>query len=80
MLYTVGRKAFALSSHARRSGNRRSCDETRLVEVFAPGDSLADTEWAGHVRLVIRVDRAVLTRSAATGLYHRPAPAQLGRV
>jgi predicted transposase YbfD/YdcC len=48
---------------------RRSRDEARLVEVFAPGDSLADTEWAGHVRAVIRVTRDVLTRSAATGLW-----------
>lgn len=37
--------------------------------MFAPGDSLADTEWAGHVRAVIRVNRDVLTRSAATGLW-----------
>ena len=48
---------------------RRSRDEARLVEVFSPGDSLADTEWAGHVRAVIRVNRDVLTRSAATGLW-----------
>jgi len=50
--------------------NRRSRDEARLVEVFAPGDSLADSEWAGHVRSVIRVHRDVLTRSAATGRWH----------
>jgi predicted transposase YbfD/YdcC len=37
--------------------------------VFAAGDSLADTEWAGHLRAVIRVHRDVLTRSAATGLW-----------
>ncbi len=49
--------------------NRRSRDEARLVEVFSPGDNLADTEWAGHVRAVIRVTRDVLTRSAATGLW-----------
>jgi hypothetical protein len=48
---------------------RRSRDEARLVEVFAPGDSLAKTEWAGHIRAVIRVNRDVLTRSAATGLW-----------
>jgi predicted transposase YbfD/YdcC len=47
----------------------RSRDEVRLVEVFASGDSLADTEWAGHVGAVIRVKRDVLTRSAATGLW-----------
>ena len=37
--------------------------------MFAAGDSLADTEWAGHLRAVIRVRRDVLTRSAATGLW-----------
>jgi hypothetical protein len=49
--------------------NRRSREEARLVEVFSPGDSLADTEWACHVGAVIRVNRDVLTRSAATGLW-----------
>ena len=48
---------------------RRSRDETRTVEVFAPGNSLADTEWDGHVSAVIRVNRDVLTRSAITGLW-----------
>ena len=48
---------------------RRSRDETRMVEVFAPGNSLADTEWDGHVSAVIRVTRDVLTRSAVTGLW-----------
>ena len=48
---------------------RRSRDEVRCVEVFAPGDGLADTEWAGHVQAVIRVSRDTLTRSAATGLW-----------
>jgi predicted transposase YbfD/YdcC len=50
--------------------NCRSRDEARLIEVFAPGDSLAATEWAGHVRAAIRVNRDVLTRSAATGLWY----------
>ena len=48
---------------------RRSRDETRTVEVFAPADSLADTEWDGHIRAIIRVNRDVLTRSATTGLW-----------
>lgn len=48
---------------------RRCRDETRLVEVFMPGDSLADTEWAGHVSAVIRVTRDVLIRSAVTGMW-----------
>jgi predicted transposase YbfD/YdcC len=49
--------------------NRRSRDETRTVEVFTPGDSLVDTEWDGHIRAVIRVNRDILSRSAATGLW-----------
>jgi hypothetical protein len=48
---------------------RRSRDETRMVEVFAPGNSLADTEWDGHIGAVIRVKRDVLTRSAITGFW-----------
>ena len=48
---------------------RRCRDETRTVEVFAPGGSLADTEWDGHIRAIIRVNRDVLTRSATTGLW-----------
>jgi predicted transposase YbfD/YdcC len=48
---------------------RRCRDETRTVEVFAPDGSLADTEWDGHIRAIIRVNRDVLTRSATTGLW-----------
>ena len=47
----------------------RCRDETRTVEVFAPGGSLTDTEWDGHIRAIIRVNRDVLTRSATTGLW-----------
>jgi hypothetical protein len=61
--------AAPLDSAHTADKSRRSRDEVRLVEVFAPGDSLADTEWAGHVRAIIRVNRNVLTRSAATGLW-----------
>jgi predicted transposase YbfD/YdcC len=48
---------------------RRCRAETRTVEVFAPNGSLADTEWDGHIRAIIRVNRDVLIRSAATGLW-----------
>ena len=48
---------------------RRCRDETRTVEVFAPGGSLADTEWDGHIHAIIRVNRDILTRSATTGLW-----------
>ena len=44
-------------------------DETRMVEVFAPGNSLAGTEWDGHLSAVIRVNRDILTRFAITGLW-----------
>ena len=47
----------------------RSRDETRMVEVFVPGNSLADTEWDGQISAIIRVNRDVLTRSAITGLW-----------
>jgi predicted transposase YbfD/YdcC len=49
--------------------NRRSRYETRTVEVFTPGDSLVGTEWDGHIRAVIRVNRDILSRSATTGLW-----------
>jgi hypothetical protein len=29
---------------------------------------LADTEWDGHIRAIIRVNRDALTRSTTTGL------------
>jgi predicted transposase YbfD/YdcC len=61
--------AAPLESIQTADKTRRSRDETRTVEVFAPGDSLADTEWDGHIRGFIRVNRDRLTRSAATGLW-----------
>jgi hypothetical protein len=57
--------AAPLDSIQTADKTRRSRDETRTVEVFAPGDSLADAEWDGHIRGFIRVNRDVLTRSAA---------------
>src|SRR3954468_19925556 len=48
---------------------RRSRDEIRVVEVFAPGTSLADTEWADHVAAVVRVSRDTLKRVTTTGLW-----------
>src|SRR5271169_3325918 len=52
-----------------RDANRRSRDETRLVEVFDPDAALADTEWAEHVGAVIRVSRTTHRRVTATGLW-----------
>jgi predicted transposase YbfD/YdcC len=62
--------AAPLDSAHTADKSRRSRDEVRLVEVFAPGDSLDNTEWADHVHALIRVTRHTLTRSAATGLWH----------
>jgi predicted transposase YbfD/YdcC len=61
--------AAPLDTNQTTDKKRRSRDETRMVEVFAPGNSLADTEWDGHVSAIIRVNRDVLTRSATTGLW-----------
>jgi hypothetical protein len=61
--------AAPLDSIQTTDKKRRSRDETRMVEVFAPGNSLADTEWDGLLNAVIRVNRDVLTRSATTGLW-----------
>jgi len=61
--------AAPLASTHTSDPKRRCRDELRLIELFAPGDSLADTEWAGHVKAFIRVTRNILHRSAATGLW-----------
>ena len=66
---TLCNTAAPLDSIQTADKTRRSRDETRTVELFAPGDSLADTEWDGHIRAFIRVNRDILTRSAATGLW-----------
>ncbi len=63
---------------ARSVDQKRRCrDETRLVEVFALGDHLADTEWNGLVHAAIRVTRDVLTRSAATGMWRATSESAL---
>ena len=56
---------------------RRCRDESRTVEVFAPDGSLADTEWDGHIRAIIRVNRDILTRSASTGLWRNTSETAL---
>jgi len=60
--------AAPLESIQTADKTRRSRDETRTVEVFTPGDSLADTEWMA-ISAGFRVNRDRLTRSAATGLW-----------
>jgi molecular chaperone DnaK (HSP70) len=39
------------------------------VTVFDPAAGLEGTDWQNHVRTIIRVERAVYTRSARTGLF-----------
>ncbi len=56
------------ASSTDRARNRH---ERRSVAVFDPADSIADPDWRAHVAAIIRVARNVLTRSAATGMWHR---------
>ena len=63
---TPQHRAIASKPPTRPGG---AATKPRTVEVFAPADSLADTEWGGHIRGFIRVNRDRLTRSAATGLW-----------
>src|ERR1700750_2694837 len=67
----------SLDSTQTADKKRRGRDETRTVEVFAPGASLADTEWDGHIRAIIRVNRDILTRSASTGLWRNTSETAL---
>ena len=54
------------SDHSHDKGRNR--DESRTVTVFDPAGKLADTDWHHHIAAIIRVERNVFTRSAATGL------------
>lgn len=54
------------SAHSHDKGRNR--DESRTVTVFDPAGKLADTDWHPHIAAIIRVERNVFTRSAATGL------------
>ena len=56
------------SAHSHERGRNR--DESRTVTVFDPAGKLADTDWQPHIAAIIRVERNVFTRSAATGLLH----------
>ena len=58
---------------ARSHDKGRNRDERRAVTVFDPADSLTDTDWQPHVAAVIRVQRDVYTRNAATGLLRHAA-------
>jgi len=70
LLETITRVAATTQSmtscQSRDTG--RSRDERRTVTVFNPGHACDDTEWKDHVREILRVERAVFTRSAKTGL------------
>jgi predicted transposase YbfD/YdcC len=49
----------------------RNRDETRVATVFDAAGKVTDTEWGPHINTIIQVQRRVLTRSAATGLWNR---------
>jgi predicted transposase YbfD/YdcC len=49
----------------------RNRDETRIATVFDAAGTLTNTEWGPHIKTIIQVQRRVLTRSAATGLWNR---------
>ena len=51
----------------------RSRDERRTVTVFDPASRLDDIGWHPHVATIIRVERVVHTRNAATGLLRHSA-------
>ena len=53
---------------ARSRHNGRNRDEIRIVTIFDPADKRAGTEWHPYIATIIRVERNVFTRSAATGL------------
>lgn len=55
-------------SSVRSHDNGRNRDESRTVTIFDPTDKLADTDWLPHVAAIIRVERQVFTRNAATGM------------
>ncbi len=60
-----------LERHETTEPVRRSRQETRIVEVFDAAPALANTQWNGLIRRILRVTRATLTRSAATGMWRR---------
>ncbi len=49
--------------------NRRNRHETRAIAVFDAAPAVSGTEWAPHVAAIIKIERAVNTRQAATGLW-----------
>jgi hypothetical protein len=51
--------------------HHRSRDETRLVEVFSPGDILADTEWIDHAHAIVRVTRDASRIRCNLGIFAR---------
>ena len=63
----IGATAAPLES-ARSRDRGRNRDESRVVSVFEAAGKLADTDWHSHIAAIIRVQRSVFTRSAATGL------------
>ncbi len=67
-MFTAG---HAPASVAASHDKGRSRQETRIVEVFAAGDALADTGWAPFIKTILRVTRITWLRCAATGMWHQ---------
>ena len=51
--------------------NKRNRHETRTIRVFDATAAVAETEWESHVAAAIQVERDVIVRQAATGLWKR---------
>jgi predicted transposase YbfD/YdcC len=51
--------------------NKRNRHETRTIRVFDATAAVVETEWESHVAAIIQVERDVIVRQAATGLWKR---------
>ncbi len=60
-----------LERHETRDRNKRTRDETRIVEVYDAGPGLENTAWSGLVTRLVRVSRSTLIRRAKDGLWDR---------
>lgn len=49
----------------------RMRQETRIAEVFEAGSALANTDWSGLIRRIVRITRVTLTRRTTDGMWLR---------
>ena len=64
-------KAEPLSRFQTIDAKRRNRHETRVIHVFGAATALKGTEWEKLVAAIIKVEREVNVRQAATGLWKR---------